>query len=313
MEHVDSQPARALDEPLTRRERDILALLAQGQSAREIAEGLSLAVSSVKWYIQQIYRKLGVNRKRQAVTRARELGLVDEPAAALPAPAAPPARQHNLPVQVTRFFGREQEIENLRQRLAAQRLVTLTGSGGVGKTRLSLQAAGEVLSDFADGVWLVELAPLTDPALAAAARGRHPGRARNGGPLRFWKACCCSCATGRRCWCWITASICWKPARNWPKACCAAAAPEACWPPAASRWALPARPSLRCARCPSPTPTTCRPWNRWRNTRPSACSWTARGWCWPIIRSPTTTPPRWRASASGWTAFRWRLRWPPRG
>ena len=177
----DSRSAGPLIEPLTRRERDILALLAQGHSAREIGEKLTLAVSSVKWYIQQLYGKLGVNSKRQALSRARELGLLEATtatapvlASAPPIPSAPPAasgsaaqpeRKHNLPVQVTRFFGRENEIASLKQRLAEHRLVTLTGSGGVGKTRLSLQAAGEVLDDFSGGVWLVELASLTDPAL----------------------------------------------------------------------------------------------------------------------------------------------------
>jgi predicted ATPase/DNA-binding CsgD family transcriptional regulator len=176
-----NQPADPLVEPLTRRERDILALLAQEHSAPEIAQSLTLAVSSVKWYIQQVYGKLGVNSRRQAITRARELGLVEAPSLATPAaPAAqppvtsvPPAvsppptpeRKHNLPVQVTRFFGREDEIRHLKQRLADNRLVTLTGSGGVGKTRLSLLAAEELLDQFSDGVWLVELAPLTDPAL----------------------------------------------------------------------------------------------------------------------------------------------------
>ena len=174
MDSVDSQSDGTPNEPLTRREHDILVLLAQGHTAREIAENLSLAVSSVKWYIQQLYGKLGVNSKRQAIERARELGLLDPTLVAAPGLASappipsvpvPPDRKHNLPVQVTRFFGRENEIASLKQRLAEQRLVTLTGSGGVGKTRLSLQAASEVLDDFADGVWLVELAPLTDPAL----------------------------------------------------------------------------------------------------------------------------------------------------
>jgi len=198
MESMDSQPDGALNPPLTRREHDILVLLAQGQPAREISENLSLAVSSVKWYIQQLYRKLGVNRKRDAIARARELGLLGEPlvAAPGPAPAGPaapvlPERKHNLPVQVTRFFGRENEIASLKQRLAEQRLITLTGSGGVGKTRLALQAAGEVLDDFADGVWLVELASLTDPALlaqhVAAVLGvsETPGRSTLDGLLLF--------------------------------------------------------------------------------------------------------------------------------
>ena len=180
-----------LVEPLTRRERDILALLAQGHTAPEIAEKLSLAVSSVKWYLQQLYGKLGVNRRQQAVTRARELGLIAAPAATaasaastaeIPSVLAQPPRKHNLPVPVTRFFGRENEIEQLTKRLREHRLVTLTGSGGVGKTRLSLRVAEEVRVDFADGVWLVELAALTDPALVpqhiAAALGirENPGR-----------------------------------------------------------------------------------------------------------------------------------------
>ena len=151
-------------EPLTRREREILALLAQGLSGPEIAEKLTLARSSVKWYVQQLYAKLGVNSKQRALLRAAELGLLGGGQAA---PAAPtPAPRHNLPLQVTTFFGREAEIDQLKARLSKHRLVTLTGSGGVGKTRLSLATAEELLPEFRDGVWLVELAPLSDPALA---------------------------------------------------------------------------------------------------------------------------------------------------
>ena len=62
-------------EPLTRREREILALLQEGLTGQEIAERLTLATSTVRWYTQQIYGKLGVNSKRQAITRARQLGL----------------------------------------------------------------------------------------------------------------------------------------------------------------------------------------------------------------------------------------------
>jgi predicted ATPase/DNA-binding CsgD family transcriptional regulator len=167
MSGKESQPAEPLLEPLTTREEEILALLTQQHSAAEIAHELTLAVSTVKWYVQQLYGKLGVNSKRQALARARELGLVAGAATAPDAPTPPPkpARTDNLPVQVTRFFGRENEIAQLKQRLAEHRLITLTGSGGVGKTRLSLQVASAVRAEFADGVWLVELAPLTDPAL----------------------------------------------------------------------------------------------------------------------------------------------------
>jgi predicted ATPase len=71
----------------------------------------------------------------------------------------------NLPIQVTSFIGRERELSELQSLLPTTRLLTLTGSGGTGKTRLSLQVAAEVLDGFPDGVWLVELAPLSDAAL----------------------------------------------------------------------------------------------------------------------------------------------------
>jgi predicted ATPase len=72
---------------------------------------------------------------------------------------------HNLPVQLTRFIGREREMGEVKRLLAARPLLTLTGSGGCGKTRLALQVAADVLEAYPDGVWLVELAALTDPAL----------------------------------------------------------------------------------------------------------------------------------------------------
>jgi class 3 adenylate cyclase len=75
------------------------------------------------------------------------------------------ALPNNLPVQRTSFVGREKEMAEVRRLLAQHRLVTLTGPGGTGKTRLALQVASEALESFEDGVWLVELAPLTDPLL----------------------------------------------------------------------------------------------------------------------------------------------------
>jgi predicted ATPase/serine/threonine protein kinase/Tfp pilus assembly protein PilF len=73
--------------------------------------------------------------------------------------------RHNLPLQLTTFIGREKEVEQIKKRLEKNRLVTLTGSGGIGKTRLSIQVASELLSEYPIGMWLVELAPLTDPSL----------------------------------------------------------------------------------------------------------------------------------------------------
>jgi len=72
---------------------------------------------------------------------------------------------NNLPLQVTSFIGREQEVEELSNRFEKYRLLTLAGAGGVGKTRLALQIGAELLDKFADGVWLIELAAIPDPEL----------------------------------------------------------------------------------------------------------------------------------------------------
>ena len=335
-------------ETLTRREMEILALLAASWSNAEIAQSLSLALSSVKWYAQQIYTKLGVNSRKQAVEKARELGILEQ--------AEPPARDvpglltgtitflfieiegssqlweqmpeamrasiaqhrtilrqsiesnggqvfqilgdsfqaafrlasegvraalaaqrairdaqwgltgplkvrmglhtgsaeldegsnmsyqvgytlnraarvmttahgsqillsleaadlvecelpegvelrdlgqhrlkgiqrlehlyqliaadlpqnfqpletgvtppHNLPTQLSSFIGREKEMVRVKEVLNGTRLITLTGAGGCGKTRLALQVAADLIDEFPDGVWFVELAPLADP------------------------------------------------------------------------------------------------------------------------------------------------------
>src|SRR5438552_3116138 len=82
---------------------------------------------------------------------------------------------HNLPVQLTSFIGREREKAEVKRLLSASRLVTLTGAGGAGKSRLAVEAAKEMLDLSPDGVWLAELGPLSDPALVprvvAAAAG----------------------------------------------------------------------------------------------------------------------------------------------
>jgi hypothetical protein len=72
---------------------------------------------------------------------------------------------NNLPVQIASFIGREQQIEDARRLLDENRLLTLTGAGGCGKTRLALEVASRVLGDYPDGVWFVELAPLEYPEL----------------------------------------------------------------------------------------------------------------------------------------------------
>ena len=76
---------------------------------------------------------------------------------------------NNLPHQVSSFIGRERELADLLPRLSQGRLITLFGIGGIGKTRLSFELATAAMGDFADGVWLVELAPLAEPGLVSRA------------------------------------------------------------------------------------------------------------------------------------------------
>jgi predicted ATPase/DNA-binding CsgD family transcriptional regulator len=78
-------------------------------------------------------------------------------------------RPGNLPAELTSFVGRRRELGEVKRRLAATRLLTLTGAAGIGKTRLALRAAAETLRGFPDGAWLVDLAPLEDPALVTQA------------------------------------------------------------------------------------------------------------------------------------------------
>jgi predicted ATPase len=86
-----------------------------------------------------------------------------------PAAAAAESPATNLPRMLTNFVGREGELAEIRKLLGSHGLITLAGPGGIGKTRLALQAAASVRTDFREGVWLVELAALADPALVPPA------------------------------------------------------------------------------------------------------------------------------------------------
>jgi predicted ATPase/class 3 adenylate cyclase len=128
-------------------------------------------------------RDLGLHRLRDLARPERIFQLVHPD---LPA-EFPPLRSleafaHNLPVQLTSFIGREREMAEVRRLLATTHLLTLTGAGGSGKTRLALQIAADLVEEYTDGVWLVELAALSSPALVpqavAAVLGvrEEPGR-----------------------------------------------------------------------------------------------------------------------------------------
>ncbi len=97
-------------------------------------------------------------------------------------PSSTRAMRGNLPLELSSFVGRERELSEVERLLAGTRLLSLTGTGGCGKTRLALKVAGNLVGKFDDGVWWVGLAPLSDPALApksvASALGvrERPGR-----------------------------------------------------------------------------------------------------------------------------------------
>jgi len=99
----------------------------------------------------------------------RFIGPVAEVASRSGAPAPPERLSTNLPELVTSFVGRERELAEIRNLMPALRLLTLTGTGGIGKTRLAHQAAVATLDAYPDGAWFVDLAPLTDPALVPSA------------------------------------------------------------------------------------------------------------------------------------------------
>ena len=78
------------------------------------------------------------------------------------------ATPNNLPQQITSFIGRQREREDAKVLLTRTRLLTLLGMGGLGKTRLSLQIAADVMDGYPDGVWFVDLAPITEPSFVAS-------------------------------------------------------------------------------------------------------------------------------------------------
>ncbi len=140
---------------LTRREREIAGLVAEGMSNRAIAERLFLAERTVEGHVEHALNKLGFTSRAQlAAWISREE----------PAPAR--ARDVSLPTTVTRFIGRERERVAVERLLTHHRLVTLTGPGGVGKTRLALAVANSQQR------WLrarmVDLAPVSSGGHVAA-------------------------------------------------------------------------------------------------------------------------------------------------
>jgi predicted ATPase/class 3 adenylate cyclase len=114
-------------------------------------------------------RDLGEHRLKDIIDAEHLYDLVVD---GLPAEFPPlrtlDARPNNLPSQLTSFVGRDQQLDELKQLMGSTRLLTLTGAGGTGKTRLALQLAAETLREYSDGAFFVDLAPINDLALVPA-------------------------------------------------------------------------------------------------------------------------------------------------
>ncbi|MEU6100449.1 ATP-binding protein [Streptomyces flaveolus] len=156
---------------ISAREAEVLALLGEHLSNAEMAARLVLSVRTVESHVSSLLRKLHLPDRRALARYAAEAARAERSRSA-------PA----LPAPLTAFIGRVREREELAEAVRAHRLVTVTGPGGVGKTRLALAVAADMAGDFADGVWFVDLVPVTEPdrvgaAVAAAVGvGEQPGR-----------------------------------------------------------------------------------------------------------------------------------------
>ena len=167
----DTKGGGIFADDLTWREQEVLGLLSDRLTNREIADQLHLAESTVKDYVSSILSKLYVKNRREAVEKAKAQNLLGRDR------DTSLDRRSNLPPDKTPFIGRQAELFQIKQELLDTRLLSLIGPGGIGKTRLALKAAETLVNDFPDGVFFVGLAPLRssrDIIQAIAASLRTP-------------------------------------------------------------------------------------------------------------------------------------------
>jgi predicted ATPase/class 3 adenylate cyclase/tetratricopeptide (TPR) repeat protein len=141
-------------------------LLAVGHGGQTLLSGLAAEIVGGALPLDCELRDLGNHRLKDLRAPEHVFQIVHKRLRVeFPALRSLESRPHNIPVQLTSFVGRENELKAVRDLLSDVRLITLTGPGGSGKTRFALQLAAEVIDRFADGVFIVELAPIADPLL----------------------------------------------------------------------------------------------------------------------------------------------------
>ncbi len=156
---------------LTKREQEILYLITQGLSNKQIAEELYLSPGTIKTHSHNIYSKLGVSSRTQALIKAEELGILSEADSPVSENVAQHPASDHLPTQLTPFIGRKAELSQLSAMIEDERmrLITILGSGGMGKTRLAIELARRHKTAFKDGAIFIPLAPIADVKNLAAA------------------------------------------------------------------------------------------------------------------------------------------------
>ena len=171
---VDSLAAAVEEEPL-REHRWEQLMLAQYRCGRQ-AE----ALRGFQDARHTLTEELGIEPS-PALRALDQAVLVQDPSLDAPPCFVAGRPRHNLPAALTRLVGREDDLRATRKLLEASRLVTLTGVGGVGKTRLAVQCAADLVPRFDDGAWLVELAPISDPGLVPGRVAATLGLRERGG------------------------------------------------------------------------------------------------------------------------------------
>jgi predicted ATPase/DNA-binding CsgD family transcriptional regulator len=152
---------KELETRLTARELQVALLVKEGLTNREIAARLLIGRRTAEWHVKQIFDKLGISSRSQLAAWTAEQALTL-------APTSDQTSRHNLPLQLTTLVGRGPDLIEVQRIVAANRVVTMTGVAGAGKTRLALEVTARILDGYPDGARFVDLTAITEQSLVDA-------------------------------------------------------------------------------------------------------------------------------------------------